>query len=67
MKIPRKFSNLTGRMLADVDTLKKGDELSVYRNDIGYLSFNHRTREYKYISGSLLRDRFFFEATAVDV
>lgn len=60
-KIPRKFSQIVGKMLINTNVDKINDILHITKNDYGYLALNIRTQKYAYFFISMLRNKEIFE------
>ena len=54
--IPRKFYNISVKMIIDTSETKKNDVIQVSKNDFGYLAYNKRTNKNFYVFASMLRN-----------
>lgn len=64
--IPRKFYYIIGKLLIDTSIGNAGDNLHIYKNQIGYLALNKATGECKYFPAGMLRDKQTFKILDID-
>ena len=60
-RIPRKFNQITGKMLIKTNMDEPGDIIHVFKNDYGYSVLNLRTGKYAYAFLSMLRTSEIFQ------